>query len=162
MADGHQVLDVTLIVNGERCLRSVPVRHTLADFLRYELELTGVHLGCEHGVCGACTVLVDGRPTRSCLMLAVQADEAAVTTIEGIGDPGRLHPVQHAFWDCHALQCGFCTPAMVLTAISLLNETPAPTEETVREYMSGNICRCTGYTFIVDAILEASELMRGT
>jgi carbon-monoxide dehydrogenase small subunit len=95
-------------------------------------------------------------------MLAVQADEAAVTTIEGIGDPGRLHPVQHAFWDCHALQCGFCTPAMVLTAISLLNETPAPTEETVREYMSGNICRCTGYTFIVDAILEASELMRGT
>jgi carbon-monoxide dehydrogenase small subunit len=162
MLVGLRELDVTMNVNGERCSRLIPVRHTLADFLRHELGLTGVHLGCEHGVCGACTVLVDGRPTRSCLVLAVQADGSKVTTIEGVGKPGRLHPVQQAFWDCHALQCGFCTPAMVLTAISLLNEIATPTETTVREYMSGNICRCTGYAFIVDAILEASQLMRAT
>jgi carbon-monoxide dehydrogenase small subunit len=146
-------------VNGEQIGRTVPVRLTLADFLRYELGYTGVHLGCEHGVCGACTVLVDGFPARSCLMLAAQADQTHVTTIEGVAVDDQLHPVQQAFWDCHGLQCGFCTPAMVLTAISLLQEIPQPTEGQVRDYMSGNICRCTGYVFIVDAILRASLAM---
>jgi len=152
----QQETNITTTVNGEQRSWSVPVRLTLADFLRHELGLTGVHLGCEHGVCGACTVWVDGRPARSCLMLAPQIDGRAVTTIEGIGAPTELHPMQEAFRECHGLQCGYCTPAMVLTAISLLREVPNPSEEEVREYMSGNICRCTGYNFIVDAILRAA------
>jgi carbon-monoxide dehydrogenase small subunit len=130
----------------------------LADCLREDLRLTGTHVGCEQGVCGACTVLVDGRPVRSCLMFAVQAQGAEIETIEALGrGPEDLHPVQQAFWDCHGLQCGFCTPGMVLTAKALLEENPQPTDEEIREAIAGNICRCTGYVFIVDAIRTAAE-----
>jgi carbon-monoxide dehydrogenase small subunit len=148
-------------VNGRRYERVVPVRKTLADFLREDLGLTGTHLGCEHGVCGACTVLVGGRATRSCLMLAAQADGGTVTSIEGMADPdGTLHPIQQAFSDHHGLQCGFCTPGMVLAAADLLAANPDPTEPEIREHMAGNVCRCTGYTFIVDAVEAAAARLR--
>jgi aerobic carbon-monoxide dehydrogenase small subunit len=148
---------ITLTVNGKSYSEEVEVRMHLGDFLRQQLGLTGTHLGCEHGVCGACTVLVDGRSARSCLMLAVQADGKELLTVEGIApDEETLHPLQEAFRDNHGLQCGFCTPGMVMSAAALLEENPRPSEAEVRAYLEGNICRCTGYHNIVRAILAAS------
>src|SRR5215467_12734921 len=132
-------------VNGKAHARIVEPRLTLADFLRHELGLTGTHLGCEHGVCGACTVLVDGRSTRACLMFAVQANGREVTTVEGLAPDGKLSVLQQAFMDNHGLQCGFCTPGMLMTLTELLRETPEPSEQQVREALTGNLCRCTGY-----------------
>ena len=144
---------IQMWVNGRQIDATVEDRLLLADFLRDELSLTGTHLGCEHGVCGACTVLLDDRAVRSCLMLAVQADGRRVTTIEGLAAPdGELHRVQQAFRECHGLQCGFCTPGMVLAVIDLLRDNPHPTEAEIREGLSGNICRCTGYVGIVQAV----------
>ncbi len=152
----HQI---TLNVNNQPHTRQLDdPRLLLSDFLRHELGLTGTHVGCEHGVCGACTVLLDGVPVRSCLLFAVQADGHEVMTVEGLsGDPEHLHPLQQAFWESHGLQCGFCTPGILMTMIPFLNEHSNPTEEQVREALSGNICRCTGYQFIVDAILLAAR-----
>jgi len=151
---------IAVTVNGETYERRVETRLTLGDFLRHELNLTGTHLGCEHGVCGACTVLVDGRSTRSCLMLAVQAHEHEITTVEGLGDGEALNPLQDAFWETHALQCGFCTPGMLMTLTELLNNNSQPGEADVRDAISGNLCRCTGYQGIVEAALLAAERMR--
>ncbi len=148
---------IRVTVNGQRYERTVEPRLTLADFLRESLGLTGTHVGCEHGVCGACTVLHDGQPVRSCLLLAVQLDGASLTTIEGVADGDTLHPVQQAFWDHHGLQCGFCTPGIVLVAKALLEENPRPTDAEIREAISGNLCRCTGYHFIVQAIRAAAD-----
>jgi carbon-monoxide dehydrogenase small subunit len=153
-------LAIELTVNGERVAREVPVRMTLADFVRHELDLTGTHLGCEHGVCGACTVLLDGRSVRSCLMLAVQADGAALTTVEGLADGDRLSPLQQAFLDHHGLQCGYCTPGMLTTLTEFLRDNPDPDEAAVRDAISGNLCRCTGYAGIVRAALAAARTMR--
>ena len=150
-------VEVTLTVNGVERSAAVEPRRTLADFLREELGLTGTHLGCEHGVCGSCTVLVNGASARSCLMLAVQADGAAITTIEGLLDGGELGVLQQACSDAHAFQCGYCTPGFLMTATELLAENPNPTGEEVREAISGNLCRCTGYESIVNAILLAAE-----
>ncbi|MFQ5851253.1 MAG: (2Fe-2S)-binding protein [Candidatus Binatia bacterium] len=147
---------VNLTVNGKAYERLVEVRMTLADFLRNELDLTGTHLGCEHGVCGACTILLNGEAVRSCLLLAVQADGADLRTVEGLAHGNQLHPLQKAFQDRHALQCGFCTPGFLMTAHAFLKETPVPTEAQVREAISGNICRCTGYLPIVQAIMQAA------
>ena len=152
---------VKVTVNGRVYERLVEVRMTLADFIRQELDLTGTHLGCEHGVCGACTVLFNGEAVRSCLMLAVQADGAELHTVEGLADGDQLHPLQRAFQDKHALQCGFCTPGFLMTARAFLEEKPLPTREEVRVAISGNICRCTGYQPIVDAILQAAEDLGG-
>src|SRR3546814_58264 len=147
-----------LTVNGTEITREVPVRLTLADFLRHELALTGTHLGCEHGVCGSCTVLVDGRSARSCLMLAVQADGADIETVEGLANPdGELHPIQEAFTRHHALQCGFCTPGFLMTVKEYLAEGPTGGEVEIRERLSGNLCRCTGYQNIVAAVNELVE-----
>ena len=152
---------IEIAVNGERRHCSVEPRMTLADCLRHELGLTGTHLGCEHGVCGACTVLVDGVSARSCLMLAVQADKARVRTIEGVADKdGRLHPLQEAFRRKHGLQCGYCTPGMIMTLLEFLAENTAPTEVQVRDAISGSICRCTGYQGIVAATLDAAAELR--
>jgi aerobic carbon-monoxide dehydrogenase small subunit len=148
---------ITVTINGKAYERFVDVRTTLADFIRQELDLTGTHLGCEHGVCGACTVLFNCEAVRSCLMLAVQADGAELHTVEGLADGDQLHPLQRAFQDKHALQCGFCTPGFLMTARAFLEEKPLPTREEVRDAISGNICRCTGYQPIVDAILQAAE-----
>ena len=151
---------VELEVNGAPFARTINVRRHLADFLRHDLGLTGTHVGCEHGVCGACTVLVDGQSVRSCLMLAVQAHGKAVTTIEGLAPaPGVLHPLQAALHKHHGLQCGFCTPGMLTTLVELLNTTPHPTADEVRIAISGNLCRCTGYEGIVAAALEAAEVI---
>ena len=153
---------ITLTVNGKRVAREVETRRHLADFLRQELRLTGTHLGCEHGVCGACTVLVDGDAVRSCLMLAVQADGREVVTTEGLAAPdGTLSPLQQAFWEKHGLQCGFCTPGMLTTLTAFLRENPDPSEAEVRDAISGNLCRCTGYANIVAAALAAAKQMRG-
>ena len=150
-----------LIVNGRRYTAPAEVRTTLADYLRHTLGLTGTHLGCEHGVCGACTVLVDGVSVRGCLMLAVQADGCDVRTVEGVAEAdGTLHPLQAAFRDNHGLQCGFCTPGMLMTLIEFLDENPDPTEAEVRDAISGNICRCTGYQSIVAAALQAAADIR--
>lgn len=150
---------IHLTVNGREVGATVDDRLLLADFLREDLRLTGTHLGCEHGVCGACTVLLDDHAVRACLMLAAQADGSRITTIEGLGHPrGPLHPVQQAFQDCHGLQCGFCTPGMVLATIDLLRDNPAPTEGQIREGLSGNICRCTGYVGIVQAVRQAAGM----
>jgi aerobic carbon-monoxide dehydrogenase small subunit len=146
---------IRLTVNGRAYERDVEVRMTLADFLREELNLTGTHLGCEHGICGACTILFDGEAVRSCLLLAVQADGANLMTVEGLSRGDELHPLQWAFHENHALQCGFCTPGFLMTAVAFLQDTPNPTEAQVREAISGNICRCTGYAPIVQAILQA-------
>ena len=156
------VRHIAVTVNGRRYEAEVPVRHTLADFLRQTLGLTGTHLGCEHGVCGACTILLDGLAVRSCLLLAVQVDGSAVTTVEGLA-PGEnaLHPLQEAFCAHHALQCGFCTPGMLTTLVEFLHDCPDPTPEQVRVAISGNICRCTGYEAIVAATLAAAARMRG-
>ena len=148
---------ITVTINGKSYERVVEVRMTLADFLRGELDLTGTHLGCEHGVCGACTVVIDGEAVRSCLLLAAQADGAEITTVEGLARGTELHPLQKAFQDQHALQCGFCTPGFLMTACAFLKEIPKPTEAEVREAISGNLCRCTGYQPIVRAILQAAE-----
>ena len=147
-------------VNGKSYARVVEARLTLADFLRHDLSLTGTHLGCEHGVCGACTVLVDGRSTRSCLVFAVQVNGCDVTTVEGLTADGKLSALQQAFIDNHGLQCGFCTPGMLMTLTELLREMPSPTEQDVREAITGNLCRCTGYAGIVAAALDAAERMR--
>ena len=153
---------IRLHVNGVLYERDVLTRTHLGDFLRQELGLTGTHLGCEHGVCGACTVILDDQPIRSCLMLAVQADGARIRTIEGLAQAeGTLHPVQEAFWDKHGLQCGFCTPGMVTTLAAVLEADPTMDETAIREAISGNICRCTGYETIVDAALQAASRMRG-
>jgi carbon-monoxide dehydrogenase small subunit len=153
---------VTLTVNGRSRQALTEPRKTLADFIRDDLQLTGTHLGCEHGVCGACTVLVDGVAVRSCLMLAVQANGAMVTTIEGLETDGQMHPLQEAFRDSHSFQCGFCTPGFVMTALALLEEGRTLTEEELREELSGNLCRCTGYQSIVEGVqLAAQRLANG-
>jgi carbon-monoxide dehydrogenase small subunit len=152
---------VTFTVNGEARSGTVEPRLTLADFLRERCHLTGTHLGCEHGVCGACTVLVDGAAVRSCLMFAVQAAGSEVTTIEGLGTgDGELTPVQQAFRDCHGLQCGFCTPGFVVSITAFLRDHPDPTDEEIRHALSGNLCRCTGYQGIVRATRQAAEVMQ--
>ncbi|MBK18313.1 MAG: (2Fe-2S)-binding protein [Rhodospirillaceae bacterium] len=152
---------ISLSVNGKTYEEEVEVRFTLADFLRQQLGLTGTHLGCEHGVCGACTILLNGRSARSCLMLAVQADGQEITTIEGIApSEDEMHPLQEAFRDNHGLQCGFCTPGMLTTLIEFLGDNPDPTEQEVREAISGNLCRCTGYQGIVAAALDAAQRLR--
>ena len=154
--------DLTLTVNGVSYTRAVEPRVNLGDFLRHDLGLTGTHFGCEHGICGACTVLVDGATLRSCLMFAVQAQGCEITTVEGLSDAqGPLHPIQQAFRDQHALQCGFCTPGMLLTVVELLEENPDPSEAEVRDAISGNLCRCTGYQPIVDAALQAARTLKG-
>ena len=154
-------VSISLSVNGQEVRREVEPRLLLSDFVRHDLELTGTHVGCEHGVCGACTVLLDGEAVRSCLVFAVQADGCALDTVEGLtpGD-GELHPLQAAFRDAHGLQCGFCTPGVLMTLVPFLREHPDPTEEEVREAISGNLCRCTGYAKIVDAALLAALRMR--
>jgi aerobic carbon-monoxide dehydrogenase small subunit len=153
---------VRLTVNGAAHAVTVEPRRTLADVLREDLGLTGTHVGCEHGVCGACTVLWDAQPVRSCLLFAIQLDGAALTTVEGLADGERLHPIQEAFWATHGLQCGFCTPGILLTAKALLDDTPSPDEGQIREAIGGNLCRCTGYHFIVQAILAAARTHRST
>jgi aerobic carbon-monoxide dehydrogenase small subunit len=152
---------VRVTVNGTAHERVVDARLTLADFLRSELGLTGTHLGCEHGVCGACTVLVDDRSARSCLMFAVQANGREVTTVEGLTPEGGLSVLQQAFVDNHGLQCGFCTPGMLVTLTELLRANPSPDEQEVREALTGNLCRCTGYAGIVAAALDAAKRLRG-
>jgi len=145
-------VDINLTVNGQSVSRRVPARTNLVDFVRYELELTGSHVGCEHGVCGACTIRVDGAIVRGCLMLAAQADGAVVETIEGVSETSEIADLQQAFHERNALQCGFCTPGFLLTAQELLAQNPTPSREQIREFISGNYCRCTGYQAIVDAI----------
>ena len=154
--------NIKVVVNGVEHELDVETRTSLGDFLRQEIELTGTHLGCEHGVCGACTVLLDGEAVRSCLMLAVQANGHEITTVEGLAEEeGSLHPLQEAFWKHHGLQCGFCTPGMLTSLTAYLGENPEPNERDIREAISGNICRCTGYQSIVDAALDAAKKMRG-
>ena len=160
---GESVHDVTLVVNGIPHALTIPARRLLSDALRHDLKLTGTHVGCEHGVCGACTVLVDGRPMRSCLLFAVGVDGAEITTVEGCRAPdGGLGPVQRAFQDCHGLQCGFCTPGFITTVTAWLREHPDPTEAQARQAIGGNLCRCTGYQNIVASVLRAAELLRGS
>jgi len=151
----------TMTVNGERVSREVEPRTLLSDFLREQLGLTGTHIGCDTSQCGACVVHVDGRSVKACTMLAVQADGAEVTTIEGLAPNGDLHPMQAAFKEHHGLQCGFCTPGMVMSAVDLVNRVPDPDEATIRDWLEGNICRCTGYHNIVKAIRHAAQEMRG-
>ena len=156
---------VSLTVNGERVEREVSPRMLLSDFIRHELCLTGTHVGCEHGVCGCCTVIIDGKAGRSCLAFAVQADGADIRTIESVaGRDGTLHPVQQAFRECHGLQCGYCTPGFVMSILDYLEDNPDPdlSEEAIREVLSGNLCRCTGYKNIVAAFRRSAELMRGS
>ena len=152
-------MDIALTVNRVLYSLTVEPRMLLSDFLRHELGLTGTHVGCEHGVCGACTVLLDGQPVRSCLMFAVQADGHEITTIEGIGTLEKLHPIQESFIEAHGLQCGFCTPGIILTLIPFLESNPDPDEDEIRHAISGNICRCTGYQNIVDAVKLAAAKM---
>lgn len=152
---------LTIRVNGVARTAAAPPRRLLSDFLRHDLGLTGTHVGCEHGVCGACTVLLDGQPARACLVLAITARAHEVTTVEGIGnEPAAMSPVQQAFSECHGLQCGFCTPGFVTTIHAYLDENPDPTEEEAREAISGNLCRCTGYQNIVRSVLRAAEIRR--
>ncbi|MBS1886188.1 MAG: (2Fe-2S)-binding protein [Actinobacteria bacterium] len=151
---------VSVVVNGEPHSALVESRLLLSDFLRHELGLTGTHVGCEHGVCGACTVSIDGQIARSCTTLAVQVDGAEIRTVEGMAPGEELHPIQQAFRRQHGLQCGFCTPGFLITVEALLREIPDPSEEQIREYLSGNVCRCTGYVGIVAAVREAADLMR--
>jgi aerobic carbon-monoxide dehydrogenase small subunit len=158
---GEGTATVRVTVNGVPREGHCPPRKLLVDFLRDDLGLTGTHVGCEHGVCGACTVLVDGEAARSCLMLAVQADGAALTTVEGLAKDGALHPLQEAFREHHALQCGFCTPGMLLTALDLLRANPDPSEAEVREGLSAVLCRCTGYHGIIKAVQAVAPVLRG-
>jgi carbon-monoxide dehydrogenase small subunit len=150
---------VTVTVNGVQYEKVVEPRMLLVDFIRHELGLTGTHVGCEHGVCGTCTILFDGQAVRSCLMFAVQANGHEIRTVEGLGAIDHLHPLQQAFWDAHALQCGFCTPGVLMTLIPFLEENPRPSEEEIREALSGTLCRCTGYQHIVEAVKLASQRM---
>ena len=152
-------LPVHLTVNGQPREGHCEPRKLLVDFLREDLGLTGTHVGCEHGICGACTVLVDGEAARSCLMLAVQADGAELMTVEGLATAGQLHPLQEAFHEHHALQCGFCTPGMLLTALDLLQTNPRPTEEEIRHGLSAVLCRCTGYQGIITAVAAAARML---
>jgi carbon-monoxide dehydrogenase small subunit len=155
--------EIELRVNGTDYRRGVESRMLLSDFLRHELRLAGTHVGCEHGVCGACTILLDGLPVRSCLMLAVQADRHELSTVEGLAtERGELHPIQKAMHEHHGLQCGYCTPGILMTMSAFLKENPAPSEVEVREALSGNLCRCTGYQNIVDAMMTAAQAMRVT
>jgi carbon-monoxide dehydrogenase small subunit len=154
--------DISMTVNGRAVAGRVEPRRTLSDFLRKDCALAGVHVGCETGACGACTVVLDGRTARSCCTLAVQADGAEIGTVEGLTDGRNLHPLQEAFWKHHGLQCGFCTPGMLLVAQELLATNPDPTDEEIRAAIAGNLCRCTGYHFIVDAIREAAAVLRAT
>lgn len=152
---------ISLKVNNKEYTVEVDPRMLLSDVLRDELRLTGTHVGCEHGVCGACTIMMDGRPVRSCLVFGVQAHKAEITTVEGLeNENGELHPVQTGFWEKHGLQCGFCTPGMLITAQHLLQENPNPSREEIREAISGNLCRCTGYQGIVDAVEYAAKALR--
>jgi carbon-monoxide dehydrogenase small subunit len=157
MASTSNTHTIRLQVNGQAVAGTVEARRSLADFLREDLDFTGTHLGCEHGVCGACTVLLDGEAVRSCLLLAVQCDGAQITTVEGLAQGEQLHPLQQAFQAEHGLQCGFCTPGMLLTALAFLRETSNPTEAEVRQALAGNLCRCTGYQSIVAAVLRAAR-----
>ena len=158
MADRRRI---SVTINGDTYEREVETRLLLSDFIRHECELTGTHVGCEHGVCGACTILLDGMTARSCLMLAVQADGHELLTIEGIApNEEELHPLQQAFMDNHGLQCGYCTPGMLTTLLEFLRDNPDPTEQEVRIAISGNLCRCTGYQGIVDAALDAAGRLR--
>jgi carbon-monoxide dehydrogenase small subunit len=152
---------VGVTVNGRAYAREVDSRLTLVDFLRHELDLTGTHVGCEHGVCGACTVLLDGRAVRSCLLLAVQADRHSLMTVEGLAPDGELHPLQEAFWTHHGLQCGFCTPGILMTLVELFRDNPEATPAEVRVALAGHLCRCTGYESIVRAAEAAAERLRG-
>lgn len=156
----NDLFNVTVTVNGTRYTRAVEPRLLLSDFLRHDLGLTGTHVGCEHGVCGACTVLFDGQPVRSCLMFAVQANGHEVLTVEGLGTMDDLHPLQEAFREAHGVQCGFCTPGLLMSLLPFLEENPNPAEQEIREAISGNLCRCTGYQHIVDAVQLAAEKMR--
>ena len=156
-----QNVDITMKVNGQTVSRRIPARTNLVDFVRYDMELTGSHVGCEHGVCGACTIRVNGDIVRGCLMLAAQAEGAEVETIEGLTDTGELADLQTAFHERNAVQCGFCTPGMLLTAQELLQKHASPSREEIREFISGNYCRCTGYQAIVDAIERVAEERRG-
>lgn len=152
---------VTLTVNEQTYTREVEPRLLLSDFLRHELGLTGTHVGCEHGVCGACTILFDGESARSCLMFAVQANGHSVTTVEGLAkSTDQLHPIQQAFWEAHGLQCGYCTPGILMTLVPFLKQNPNPSEDEIRHAISGNLCRCTGYQHIVDAVKLAAEKMK--
>lgn len=152
---------VTVTVNGKRYERSVEPRRLLSDFIREDIGLTGTHVGCEHGICGTCTVLMNDRTARSCLTFAVQAHECEITTVESLGTPADMHPLQEAFWEHHGLQCGFCTPAMLLTAKELLDANPSPSREEIQEAVSSNLCRCTGYQTIVEAVETAAARIRG-
>ena len=155
-----QTFPVTVTVNEKKYKRVVEARLLLSDFLRHELGLTGTHVGCEHGACGACTILFDGESVRSCLMFAVQADEHALITVEGLAkDKDNLHPLQQSFWEAHGLQCGYCTPGILMSMIPFLQKNPNPTEDEIRHALSGNLCRCTGYQHIVDAVKLAAEKM---
>ena len=152
---------ITLTVNGQKYTREVESRMLLSDFLRHELGLTGTHVGCEHGGCGACTIMFDGESARSCLTFAVQADGHEITTVEGLApDKDNLHPLQQSFWEAHGLQCGYCTPGILMSMIPFLKQNPNPTEDEIRHALSGNLCRCTGYQHIVDAVRLASEKIR--
>ncbi len=155
-----QTFPVTVTVNEKKYKREVEARLLLSDFLRHELGLTGTHVGCEHGACGACTILFDGESVRSCLMFAVQADGHALITVEGLAkDKDNLHPLQQSFWEAHGLQCGYCTPGILMSMIPFLQKNPKPTEDEIRHALSGNLCRCTGYQHIVDAVKLAAEKM---
>lgn len=156
-----QLISITVNVNGKNYKRDVEPRLLLSDFLRHELGLTGTHVGCEHGVCGACTILFDGESMRSCLIFAVQAEGHSIMTVEGLArDKDDLHPIQQAFWEAHGLQCGYCTPGILMTMVPFLKQNPNPTEDEIRHALSGNLCRCTGYQHIVDAVKLAAEKMR--
>lgn len=150
-------LTITVTVNGQKVQRTVEPRLLLSDFLRHDLELTGTHVGCEHGVCGACTILLDGEAMRSCLLLAAQADGHTIQTVESLGSAESLNPLQKAFWEKHGLQCGFCTPGILMTLVPFLAQNPHPDEAEIREALSGNLCRCTGYVNIVEAVRLAAE-----
>ena len=150
-------MTVRLKVNGKDYEGSCEPRKLLVDFIREDLRLTGTHVGCEHGVCGACTILMDGRTVRSCLMFAIQADGSELQTVEGLAKGSELHPIQQAFWDQHGLQCGFCTPGMLMTILEFVDKNPKPSEEEIREALAGNLCRCTGYMKIFDAVLRACQ-----
>ncbi len=155
-----KLFKLSLTVNGDQYEREIEPRLLLSDFLRHELGMTGTHVGCEHGVCGACTVLLNGDPVRSCLMFAVQAHGHEVLTVEGLGSMDDLHPIQEAFHEAHGLQCGFCTPGFLTTLVPFLEENPDPSEEEIRVAISGNLCRCTGYQHIVEAVQLAAEKLR--
>ncbi len=152
---------ITCVINGRERAATIPARMLLSDFLRHELRLTGTHVGCEHGSCGACTVNVDGQPARSCLMFAVQVDGARLTTVEGLSEGDLLGVIQNAFWEEHGLQCGFCTPGMLMVANDLLRRNPNPSDDDIRDAISANLCRCTGYTFIISAVRSAAARLRG-